>query len=175
MDKFFLDYNSLSSHAVEDTIALPREDPRFFQMMNMRITTHRTILLALGMEHRLKNDEMIQEKLLPILRKLPRNTGSRYPMDKHRYGCTSKISSTYSQTGSSVSKNIIKRSRKRMREVQLKVPQGSGLHAGALTIPTEDYAKICTLGDRTLSSIQWKKLSRSCTCRQQAPVEGANT
>ena len=40
MDEEFLDYNALSRYAIKDIKSLDREDPRFLQMMKMRINTH---------------------------------------------------------------------------------------------------------------------------------------
>ena len=40
MDEEFLDYNAISRYAITDIKLLDIEDPRFLQMMKMRINTH---------------------------------------------------------------------------------------------------------------------------------------
>ena len=61
MNKEYLDYNSLSRSAVADMKSLDRKDPRFHQMMNIKLTTHSANLTLNGMGHRITNDVMVRE------------------------------------------------------------------------------------------------------------------
>ena len=67
MDEEYLDYNQLSRGAIADIKGLDRKDPRFLQMMLVKLTTHRKNLELSGMGHRITSDEMVREEWLPML------------------------------------------------------------------------------------------------------------
>lgn len=79
MDEEFLDYNALSRYAKKDIKSLDREDPRFLQMMKMRINTHHNNLKVQGMEHRITSDEMIMENWLPMMTEMAREDWLKIP------------------------------------------------------------------------------------------------
>ena len=60
-------YNALSRHAIKDIKSLDREDPRFLQMLKMRINKQHNNLKVQGMEGRITSDEIIIEIWLPML------------------------------------------------------------------------------------------------------------
>ena len=67
MDCEYLDYNQLSRAAIADIKSLDKKDPRFLQMMMVKLTTHRKNLELSGMGHRITSDEMVREEWLPML------------------------------------------------------------------------------------------------------------
>ena len=66
MDQEFLDYNALSRTAIEDIKSLPRKDPRFLQMLKVRLTTHSKNLEKSGMGYRIMSDDMVREEWIPL-------------------------------------------------------------------------------------------------------------
>ena len=65
MDKEYLDYNALRRCAVADVKSLDRKDPRFLQMMKVKLTVK-------GMGHRITSDEMVREHWIPLLTEMAR-------------------------------------------------------------------------------------------------------
>ena len=62
MDGEYLDYNQLSRGAIADIKNLDKKDPRFLQMMMIKLTTHRKNLELSGMGHRIPSDEMVRQE-----------------------------------------------------------------------------------------------------------------
>ena len=82
MDEEFLNYNALARYAIKDIKSLDREDPRFLQIMKMRITTHHNNLKVQNMEHRITSDEMIMENWLPMMTEMAREDWLKIPNRK---------------------------------------------------------------------------------------------
>ena len=62
MDEEYLDYNQLSRAAIANIKSLDKKDPRFLQMMLVKLTTHRNNLELSSMGHRITSDEMVGEE-----------------------------------------------------------------------------------------------------------------
>ena len=57
----------MSRAAIADIKSLDRKDPRFLQMMLVKLTTHKNNLELSSMGHRITSDEMVREEWLPML------------------------------------------------------------------------------------------------------------
>ena len=79
MDQEFLDYNALSRTAIEDIKSLPRKDPRFLQMLKVRLTTHSKNLEKSGMGYRIMSDDMVREEWIPLLTENAREDWLKVP------------------------------------------------------------------------------------------------
>ena len=66
-------------YAIKDIKSLDRKDPRFLQIMKMRINTHHNNLKVQGMEYRITSDEMIKENRLPMLTELVKEDWLKIP------------------------------------------------------------------------------------------------
>ena len=79
MDQEFLDCNALSRTAIEDIKSLPRKDPRFLQMLKVRLTTHSNNLEKSGMGYRIMSDDMVREEWIPLLTESAREDWLKVP------------------------------------------------------------------------------------------------
>ena len=96
MDGEYLDYNVLAKSAVADVKSLDRKDPRFLQMMKVKLQTHSTNLEEDKMGHRITSDEMVREHWIPLLTDLAREDWLKMPTESHLYGLISRNSWKYS-------------------------------------------------------------------------------
>jgi hypothetical protein len=79
MDGEYLDYNVLAKSAVADIKSLDRKDPRFMQMMKVKLQTHNTNLEENKMGHRITSDEMVREHWIPLLTDMAREDWLKMP------------------------------------------------------------------------------------------------
>ena len=79
MDHAFLVYNALSRTAIEYIKSLPRKDPRFLQMLKVRLTSHSKNLEQSGMGYRIKSDDMVREEWIPLLTENAREDWLKVP------------------------------------------------------------------------------------------------
>ena len=79
MDGEYLDYNVLAKSAVADVKSLDRKDPRFLQMMRVKLQTHSTNLEEDKMGHRITSDEMVREHWIPLLTDMAREDWLKMP------------------------------------------------------------------------------------------------
>ena len=79
MDREYLDYNALSRTAIQDVKNLNRKDPRFLQMMKVKLVTHSTNLELSGMGYRITSDDMVREQWIPLLTEMAREDWLKIP------------------------------------------------------------------------------------------------
>ena len=79
MDREYLDYNALSRTAIQDVKSLNRKDPRFLQMMKVKLVTHSTNLELSGMGYRITSDDMVRESWIPLLTEMAREDWLKIP------------------------------------------------------------------------------------------------
>ena len=82
MDQDLLDYDAPSRTAIEDRKSLPRKDPRFLQMLKVRLTTHNKNLELSGMGYRITSDDMGRKEWIPILTEMAREDWLKVPPRK---------------------------------------------------------------------------------------------
>jgi hypothetical protein len=196
MDEEFLNYNAIARYAIKDIKSLDREDPRFLQIMKMRITTHHNNLKVQNTEHRITSDEMIMENWLPMMTemaredwlKIPKSLSSSFifkprpPEKGNAWGCHNPKSTTKENHAASANQNSTKLQTAKRSSAETAKP---GAHAptrptqGRLTkphqgTPSAKDAMRLTDGRSKPSSGSSARLVRRATCRQPAPVTGAN-
>ena len=79
MDREYLDYNALSRTAIQDMKNLNRKDPRFLQMMKVKLETHSSNLELSGMGYRITSDDMVRESWIPLLTEMAREDWLKMP------------------------------------------------------------------------------------------------
>ena len=79
MDREYLDYNALSRTAIQDVKNLNRKDPRFLQMMKVKLETHSANLELSGMGYRITSDDMVRESWIPLLTEMAREDWLKTP------------------------------------------------------------------------------------------------